>query len=148
MRFPPASFPEGRRPQEPSDGEGACRRGGRRRTMRKGALYGVLVLGVSWLAARSGLSPDQVLAIAIFSGFIFGTLLFWEFRLAFALVGIALLFGSGMLDIAHFVEFASLDVILFLVGMMILIGYLEEKHFFEIVLDRTLPFISSSAVKL
>ncbi len=144
MRFPPASFPEGRRPQEPSDGEGACRRGGRRRTMRKGALYGVLVLGVSWLAARSGLSPDQVLAVAIFSGFIFGTLLFWEFRLAFALVGIALLLGSGLLDIEHLVEFASLDVILFLVGMMILVGWLEEQHFFGRALDKVLPRINNS----
>ena len=89
-----------------------------------------------------GLSPAQVLAVAIFSGFIFGTLLFWEFRLAFALVGIALLLGSGLLDVEHLVEFASLDVILFLVGMMIVVGYLEEQHFFARALDKVLPTIS------
>lgn len=112
--------------------------------MKKGILYGVLVLGVSWLSARAGLSPEQVMAVAIFSGFIFGTLLFWEFRLAFALVGIALLLASGLLDIEHLVEFASLDVILFLVGMMVVVGYLEEQHFFARALDRVLPYINNS----
>lgn len=113
--------------------------------MRKAILYIALVLGVSLLAANTGFTGQQVLAISIFSGFIFGTLLFWEFRLAFALVGISLLLASGMLDVEHLVEFASLDVILFLVGMMIVIGYLEEKHFFADVLDRVLPYINRSA---
>ncbi|MFS8544389.1 MAG: hypothetical protein LOD91_11230, partial [Limnochordales bacterium] len=67
---------------------------------------------------------------------------------AFALTGIALLFGSGMLDVEHFVEFASLDVIMFLIGMMIVIGYLEEKDFFARVLDRVLPSINKGAVTL
>lgn len=116
--------------------------------MRPPILYGALVLAVSWVAARSGLSSEQVLAVAIFSGFIFGTLLFWEFRLAFALVGIALLLGSGLLDVDHLVEFASLDVILFLVGMMIVVGYLEEQHFFATALDRVLPSINNSGRKL
>lgn len=116
--------------------------------MRKVAAYVALVLGVSLLAANTGFTGEQVLAIGIFAGFIFGTLLFWEFRLAFALVGIALLLASGMLDVPHLVEFASLDVILFLIGMMILIGYLEEKHFFSKALDKMLPYISNSAHNL
>src|SRR5690606_21532146 len=59
-----------------------------------------------------------------------------------------LLFASGMLDVEHFIEFASLDVILFLVGMMIVIGYLEEKDFFTRALNRVLPTISRGAVTL
>ncbi len=113
--------------------------------MRKAILYIALVLGVSLLAANTGFTGQQVFAISIFTGFIFGTLLFWEFRLAFALVGISLLLASGMLDIEHLIEFASLDVILFLIGMMIVIGYLEEQHFFADVLDRVLPYINRSA---
>jgi Na+/H+ antiporter NhaD/arsenite permease-like protein len=62
---------------------------------------------------------------------IFGTILFWQFRLPFALVGISLLLVFGLLDIPHLIEFAGLDVILFLVGMMIFVGYLEENRFFE-----------------
>src|SRR5690625_4702199 len=116
--------------------------------MKKPVLYVLLVLGVSLLASVSGFTGEQVFAITIFAGFICGTLLYWDFRLAFALTGIGLLLGSGMLDVLHLIEFASLDVILFLVGMMILIGYLEEKNFFAKALDRLLPYINQSARKL
>lgn len=116
--------------------------------MKKAVSYVLLVLAISLIAAWGGLSGRQVLAVAVFASFIVGTLLFWPFRLAFALAGIAVLLASGLLDIAHLIEFASLDVILFLVGMMIVIGYLENQHFFENALDRVLPFIGGSAVKL
>lgn len=116
--------------------------------MKKVLSYIALVLAISLLAAWGGLDGRQVLSVAVFASFIVGTLLFWPFRLAFALAGIAVLLGSGLLDIAHLIEFASLDVILFLVGMMIVIGYLENQNFFEIALDRALPFIGGSATKL
>lgn len=116
--------------------------------MKKSLLYILLVAGIAFLASITGFTGQQVFAIAVFSGFICGTLLYWEFRLAFALTGIALLLGSGLLDLQHLIEFASLDVILFLVGMMILIGYLEEKHFFAKALDKVLPYINHSARRL
>ena len=116
--------------------------------MNKAVAYVVLVALVAVITSLTGFTGQQVLATTIFAGFIFGTLFFWEFRLAFALLGIALLFASGMLDIEHFVEFASLDVILFLIGMMIVIGYLEEKDFFARLLDRVLPTINKGATTL
>ncbi len=116
--------------------------------MNKAVAYVVLVALVAVITSLTGFTGQQVLATTIFAGFIFGTLFFWEFRLAFALSGIALLFASGMLDIEHFVEFASLDVILFLIGMMIVIGYLEEKDFFARLLDRVLPTINKGATTL
>ena len=116
--------------------------------MKKAALYVALVAAISLVAAAGGLTGGQVLSVAVFSSFIVGTLLFWPFRLAFALTGIAVLLGTGLLDTAHLIEFASLDVILFLIGMMIVIGYLENNRFFEVVLDKILPFIGSSAKKL
>jgi Na+/H+ antiporter NhaD/arsenite permease-like protein len=60
-----------------------------------------------------------------------GTLFYWKFRLGFAFSGLAVLLGTNLLDIPHVIEFAGLDIILFLVGMMSVIGYLEENHFFE-----------------
>lgn len=116
--------------------------------MKKAVLYVALVAAISLVAAAGGLNGGQVLSVAVFSSFIVGTLLFWPFRLAFALAGIAVLLGTGLLDTAHLIEFASLDVILFLIGMMIIIGYLENNHFFEAVLDRILPLIGHSAKRL
>src|SRR5215218_5099360 len=73
----------------------------------------------------------QVLSLLIFSTFIYGTLLFGEFRLAFAFGGIALLLGLNLLTVDGFTQAANLKVIIFLVGMFLVIGYLEENRFFE-----------------
>lgn len=56
--------------------------------------------------------------------------------MAFALVGLGALLGFGVLDAPRLVEFAGLDVILFLVGMMLLVGYLEESGVFEYVVEK------------
>jgi Na+/H+ antiporter NhaD/arsenite permease-like protein len=77
----------------------------------------------------------QILSIGIFSMFIYGTLLFGEFRLAFAFGGIALLMACGLLTVERFTQAASLDVLVFLIGTFLVIGYLEESRFFEHVVS-------------
>src|SRR5688572_15975402 len=76
-------------------------------------------------------NAQQFASVVIFSTFIFGTLLFGEFRLAFAFGGIALLMALGLLDVPGFTESANLKVIVFLIGMFLVIGFLEENQFFE-----------------
>jgi len=77
----------------------------------------------------------QLTSITIFSMFIYGTLLFGEFRLAFAFGGIALLLALNLLTVQRFTEAASLDVIVFLIGTFLVIGFLEESQFFEHVIS-------------
>jgi Na+/H+ antiporter NhaD/arsenite permease-like protein len=91
-----------------------------------------------FLARFAGMvfNTPQILSISIFSMFIFGTLLFGEFRLAFALGGIALLLGLNLLTIDQFVLSANLKVIIFLVNMFMVIGFLEENRFFEHIVSR------------
>jgi Na+/H+ antiporter NhaD/arsenite permease-like protein len=86
-----------------------------------------------YLARFGGMffNASQVASILIFSTFIYGTLLFGEFRLAFAFGGIALLMAFGLLDVPGFTEAANLKVIVFLIGMFLVIGFLEENQFFE-----------------
>lgn len=74
--------------------------------------------------------------------------MFWRFRLAFALIGVFILMGARLLDVPTFIEFASLDVIVFLICMMTVIGFLEERRFFEVVVDRVLEFGGGSARRL
>ena len=102
------------------------------RILTYAALVASVALGTRWL----GWSGSQVLATSVFAGFIIGTLLFWKFRLAFALAGITALLATGVLDIPHLIEFASLDVILFLVAMMIVIGFMEDRRFFEVLVEK------------
>ncbi|MCS7146234.1 MAG: SLC13 family permease [Nitrososphaerota archaeon] len=56
--------------------------------------------------------------------------------MAFAFIGIFILLITGLLDVPHLVEFAGLDIIVFLIGMMVVVGFLEERHFFEYLLNR------------
>jgi Na+/H+ antiporter NhaD/arsenite permease-like protein len=101
------------------------------KSMWKGAVYLLIILAISAVSYSVGFSRPQILSLTIFFMVIFGTILFWQFRLPFALFGISLLLAFGLLDISHLIKFAGLDIILFLIGMMILVGYLEENHFFE-----------------
>src|SRR3954452_25425008 len=77
----------------------------------------------------------QILSIGIFSMFIYGTLLFGEFRLAFAFGGIALLMICGLITVERFTQSASLDVLVFLIGTFLVVGFLEESLFFEHVVS-------------
>ena len=73
---------------------------------------------------------EQSTACAVFISIIFGTLFFWGFRLAIAFLGLAVLLFNKSLDIPTFVTSSSLEVILFLVGMMVIVGALRDLGFF------------------
>src|SRR5438477_6607656 len=90
----------------------------------------LLLLGLRWTGLLI-FDARQISSIGIFSMFIYGTLLFGDFRLAFAFGGIALLMGLNLITVQRFTEAASLDVIIFLIGTFLVIGFLEESRFFE-----------------
>jgi len=54
----------------------------------------------------------------------------------------------GLLDVYHLIEFASFDVILFLIGMMTIIGFLEENHFFEYLIDRIIKLVGNKTERI
>ncbi|MCS7106701.1 MAG: SLC13 family permease [Acidilobaceae archaeon] len=99
-----------------------------------------------FLASIGGFDFRQTVAMSILVLFISATLLYWQFRVAFALLGVAALFFLGLIDLRNFIFFAQLDVIVFLVGMMTVIGILEERHFFDYLLDTIGSRIRSGAV--
>jgi Na+/H+ antiporter NhaD/arsenite permease-like protein len=72
----------------------------------------------------------QSTACAVFISIIFGTLFFWGFRLAIAFLGLAVLIFNKSMDIPTFVGSSSLEVIMFLVGMMVIVGALRDLGFF------------------
>jgi len=85
---------------------------------------------------------QQILAVSIFSCFILGTLFYWKFRLAFALIGVTCLLAAHLIDVPSLIEFANVDIILFLIAMMIVIGFLEERKFFEVLMEKLLTVVS------
>jgi len=104
-----------------------------------GYILGVAV--TTFALAAVGLSQNQTAAVAGFCLVLFGAIIFWKYRVAFALIGVAMLLTFGLLDVPHLLEFAGLDIILFLMAMMTLVGYLEEKEFFEHLIDKLLIMV-------
>ncbi len=94
-----------------------------------------------------GMNPTQSTACAVFISIIFGTLFFWEFRLAVAFLGLAVLIFSKSLDIPTFVMSSSLEVILFLVGMMVIVGALRDLGFFTWIVQLIVSMPNLSGLK-
>ena len=89
-----------------------------------------LALSLGFCARSSGMNAHQALSISIFSASVLGTLFFWDFRLSFAFIGTSVLLMTKTIDLEHVIEFSSLEVILFLVGMMVIIGLLKDSGVF------------------
>ena len=80
----------------------------------------------------------QTIAATIFIALVIGTLMFWRFRVAIAFIGVVLLLLTKTIDLSHTIEFMNLDVILFLVGMMVIVGLLRRSGFFRWLLAKAL----------
>ncbi len=98
--------------------------------MKKFILLISISLGLGFLTKHIGLNSQQALAISIFSASILGTLFFWDFRLSFAFLGTAVLLATRTIDLENLIRFSSLEIILFLIGMMVIIGLLKDAGFF------------------
>ncbi len=103
---------------------------------------------IGFLGVLARFSFAQNVSLVIFSASVLATLLFWESRVAIAFLGIAALILTKTIDIEHLVLFSSLEVILFLVGMMVIVGLLREVNFFNWVLCRLVTLKGMTARKL
>src|SRR5438270_13858606 len=122
--------------------------------MRNSFKFFMLLLGtlvvltvLHWTGALV-FNARQITSIFIFSMFIYGTLLFGDFRLAFAFGGIALLMVCNLLTVERFTQAASLDVLIFLIGTFLVIGYLEESRFFEHVVSAVVKAVGPRPQRL
>lgn len=104
-------------------------------------------LGLGFLSRNIGLSLHQSTAISIFFASILGTLFFWDFRLSFAFLGTSILLITRTIDLENVIKFASLEVILFLVGMMVLVGLLKDAGVFAWLVSLILRIKNLTAAK-
>ena len=82
-----------------------------------------------------GLNNAQTISVTIFLVIILATLFFWSFRLAIAFLGLPVLILSGSLELQCFREHCALEVILFLIGMMVVVGGLRDLGFFTWIIQ-------------
>lgn len=88
-----------------------------------------------------GLNVSQLIASTTVAAIILGTIFFLENRVAIALLGVTILFITGLLSIDNFLESSRLDLIIFLASMMIFVAFLEKNLFFEVLVKKTIEKI-------
>ncbi|MCX5703776.1 MAG: SLC13 family permease, partial [Candidatus Omnitrophica bacterium] len=120
---------------------------GNRLILKFGFLFFLIIL-VGLISQRLGLNAQQIIAVSIFFASVFATLLFWDFRVAIAFLGVAILLITHTVDLENLMRFASLEVILFLVGMMVLVGLLKEAGLFAWLITLILRIKNLTAIKL
>ena len=113
--------------------------------LKKPLSFLAILAVTGFFLTASRFTLPQIISTLVFLTVICGTLFYWQFRLTFAFGGIAVLLAANLLDIPHVIEFAGLDIILFLVGMMTLVGFLEERHFFEYLIAKVVDRIGRRA---
>ncbi|PIQ86805.1 MAG: hypothetical protein COV73_04115, partial [Candidatus Omnitrophica bacterium CG11_big_fil_rev_8_21_14_0_20_43_6] len=97
---------------------------------------------------KIGLSPHQAIVSAIFCISIMGVLIYWELRLSFVFLGAGVMLLTRSIDLENLIKFASLDVILFLIGTMILVGMLNDAGFFYWMVTRLIRIKKITGAKL
>ena len=94
------------------------------------SMAGIVAL-VGYFAHHGGIatSLQQVITLCSFFAVICTTLFFWNYRVAAAFLGVVLLVGSRAMTFGGIIEAMEMNIILFLVGMMIIVGALKDLGF-------------------
>lgn len=117
--------------------------------MKKRVLLIICVsLLAGFLGAKIGFSLHQSIVASIFCMSILGVLFFWELRLSFVFFGAGIVLATHAVDLENLIKFASLDVILFLIGMMILVGMLNDVGFFYWIITKLMRIKNLTGEKL
>jgi len=109
-------------------------------TKREFAIFLAIIIASGFLLYFLLKDTRQILAATVFLATVVGTLMFWPFRVAIAFLGMVLLLVTRTIDLSHSIEFMNLDVIIFLVGMMVILGLLKQSGFFRWILIKGLKF--------
>jgi len=100
---------------------------------------------IGFFGFYAGFNANQIITLTAFSLSILGTLLFWSFRLSFAFLGTAIILFTGVTTLEEFLRHSSMEIIFFLIGMMVLVGFLKEIGLFTWLLQKALVMKRISA---
>lgn len=103
-----------------------------------------LLIGLVLFSSLLGLNSLQIFSLLVLGSMIGATLMFWRYRVLFAFISLSFMLGVGLIEVGLIKDFAQLDTILFLASMMVIVGYLEERRFFEVLIDRVVGLIGDN----
>ena len=96
------------------------------------ACIGIIPAIITFLSFKGGIVQNtvQVTSLSVFLAVICTTLFFWNYRLAAAFLGIAAMISMHVFTMKDMLARTDLDIILFLVGMMTIVGALKDLGLF------------------
>ena len=103
-------------------------------TSRNSLYLVVILLVVGSIFSFLGPTFEQMIGVLVFATTVAGTLLFWRFRLAFAIGGVGVILLLGIVHLDLMIRSMNMEVVLFLVSMMIIIESLERSGFLRIMI--------------
>ncbi len=99
----------------------------------------------AWLCAVNGFNFAQITSATVFTLIITAATLFWDFHLPIAFVGIGLLMVFDVMNIPSLIVESKLDIILFLMGMMVIVGVLKDLGLFSWIIIKVISIRRLSA---
>ena len=90
------------------------------------------------LAQLYDYTMEQTASMAAFVMLVAATALYWEFHLAFAFLGVSAILLLNILNLADLASETKLDIIIFLMGMMIIVGVLKDLGLFSWIITQIL----------
>ncbi|MEO0091772.1 MAG: SLC13 family permease [candidate division WOR-3 bacterium] len=90
----------------------------------------------------------EIIATTLFFSMVLGTLLFFRYRVAFGAAALSLLLIAGVMDIETTVKFMSIPTILFIVAVMIMVKWFEDKGVFQYLVIKALKYFYGSPLLL
>lgn len=101
------------------------------RALGKLAFMAGITALAGWFAHHAGIAETAlaVVAVCTFTCVICTTLFFPTHRVAIAFLGVSILIGTHAMTLQGMLRSTALDIILFLVGMMIIVGALKDLGF-------------------
>jgi Na+/H+ antiporter NhaD/arsenite permease-like protein len=114
----------------------------------RGILMVIMAVAAGFIASVSGLDTiAQILAVSVFVLIISATIFFWHFRLAIAFLGISVLLGGRIVTLEQMLVSTELDIILFLVGMMTMVGVLKDLGLFTWIIQAIINFRQVNGIR-
>ena len=97
------------------------------------------------VAVSYGFNFEQTASVTVFSIIIVATLFFWDYHLPIGFVGISVLMMMNLMNLPKLLIESKLDIVLFLIGMMVIVGVLKDLGLFSWIIIRVISIRKLSA---
>ncbi|MBI4999931.1 MAG: anion permease [Euryarchaeota archaeon] len=111
-----------------------------------GAIDVLLIVMALAIALGFGFAdPMPLITFVLFFAALASIIIFWRYKIPIVIVAVGVLLALKILTVETFIEYAHINVIAFLIGMMVVVAFLEDRGFFDALLGIMVSKFQKSA---